>query len=226
MPSCEGAPLLPCPPRRSVRPRSAASSRRCPASAATGCSVAYAVSSQWPGGFGANVTVKNLGDPVSAWTLVWSYSGRAAGDPGVERHRDPERRAGHREERRLQRLARRPTRARRSASTHRGTTAATRRRRASPSTAPPAPAACPAPPQPDPDPAAPSPPTVHPATDHPPASRRTRSGSAPGRGTPGPTTATPSYNDVWGSGAGTADDLGAHRHQLGRHRQPPDDLAA
>ena len=43
------------------------------ASAATGCRVTYAVANQWPGGFGANVTVTNLGDPVSAWTLVWSY---------------------------------------------------------------------------------------------------------------------------------------------------------
>ncbi len=45
-----------------------------PASAAAGCTVGYTISSQWPGGFGANVTVKNLGDPVSSWTLVWSYS--------------------------------------------------------------------------------------------------------------------------------------------------------
>ncbi|WBC15765.1 non-reducing end alpha-L-arabinofuranosidase family hydrolase [Micromonospora sp. WMMA1998] len=41
--------------------------------AAAGCSVTYAVSSQWQGGFGANVTVTNLGDPVSSWTLTWSY---------------------------------------------------------------------------------------------------------------------------------------------------------
>ncbi len=45
-----------------------------PASAATGCRVGYSVSSQWPGGFGANVTITNLGDPVTTWTLVWSYS--------------------------------------------------------------------------------------------------------------------------------------------------------
>src|SRR5919198_1454916 len=45
-----------------------------PASAASGCSVTYALSGQWPGGFGANVTIKNLGDPISSWTLVWSYS--------------------------------------------------------------------------------------------------------------------------------------------------------
>src|SRR3954471_11332907 len=45
-----------------------------PASAASGCSVAYTVSSQWPGGFGANVTIKDLGDPVSSWSLAWSYS--------------------------------------------------------------------------------------------------------------------------------------------------------
>nr|ACR33038.1 endoglucanase [Actinoplanes garbadinensis] len=46
-----------------------------PASAAAGCRVAYTVSSQWPGGFGANVTITNLGDPLTNWTLVWSYSG-------------------------------------------------------------------------------------------------------------------------------------------------------
>jgi hypothetical protein len=44
-----------------------------PASAAAGCTVTYSVSSQWPGGFGADVTIKNLGDAVSAWTLVWSF---------------------------------------------------------------------------------------------------------------------------------------------------------
>ncbi|WP_433294823.1 cellulose binding domain-containing protein [Actinoplanes sp. CA-030573] len=44
-----------------------------PAAAAAGCTVTYAVSSQWPGGFGANVTIKNLGDPFSSWTLAWSF---------------------------------------------------------------------------------------------------------------------------------------------------------
>lgn len=42
--------------------------------AAVGCSVSYAVSSQWQGGFGANVTVTNLGDPLTGWTLAWSYT--------------------------------------------------------------------------------------------------------------------------------------------------------
>ncbi|MFE0590987.1 cellulose binding domain-containing protein [Micromonospora echinospora] len=42
--------------------------------AAAGCSVSYAVASEWQGGFGANVTVTNLGDPVTGWTLTWSYS--------------------------------------------------------------------------------------------------------------------------------------------------------
>src|SRR3954452_11227906 len=41
--------------------------------AAAGCSVSYAVSSQWQGGFGANVTITNLGDPLPGWTLTWSY---------------------------------------------------------------------------------------------------------------------------------------------------------
>jgi hypothetical protein len=42
--------------------------------AATGCRVSYTVSSSWPGGFGANVTVTNLGDPVSGWRLAWSFT--------------------------------------------------------------------------------------------------------------------------------------------------------
>jgi hypothetical protein len=46
-----------------------------PAGAATaGCSVNYAVSSQWQGGFGANVSITNLGDPLTSWTLTWSFS--------------------------------------------------------------------------------------------------------------------------------------------------------
>nr|BFE56573.1 hypothetical protein GCM10020063_010990 [Dactylosporangium thailandense] len=45
-----------------------------PASAAAGCRVGYQISSSWPGGFGANVTITNLGDPISNWTVVWSYS--------------------------------------------------------------------------------------------------------------------------------------------------------
>ncbi|WP_430781650.1 non-reducing end alpha-L-arabinofuranosidase family hydrolase [Actinoplanes sp. G11-F43] len=45
-----------------------------PASAAAGCSVNYAVSSQWQGGFGAAVTITNLGDAINGWTLTWSYA--------------------------------------------------------------------------------------------------------------------------------------------------------
>jgi len=41
--------------------------------AAAGCSVRYAVSSQWQGGFNADVSVTNLGDPLSGRTLTWSY---------------------------------------------------------------------------------------------------------------------------------------------------------
>ena len=41
--------------------------------AAAGCSVKYTVSSQWGGGFGAEVAITNLGDPLNNWTLTWSY---------------------------------------------------------------------------------------------------------------------------------------------------------
>ncbi|RZL64036.1 MAG: cellulose-binding protein, partial [Rhodococcus sp. (in: high G+C Gram-positive bacteria)] len=44
------------------------------ASAAPACRVDYVVSSQWSNGFGANVTITNLGDAVSSWRLTWSFS--------------------------------------------------------------------------------------------------------------------------------------------------------
>ncbi|TCB90082.1 arabinofuranosidase, partial [Micromonospora zingiberis] len=45
-----------------------------PASAAAaGCSVNYSVPSQWQGGFSANVSITNLGDPLTSWTLTWSF---------------------------------------------------------------------------------------------------------------------------------------------------------
>jgi hypothetical protein len=41
--------------------------------AATGCSVAYSVTNQWAGGFGATVRLTNLGDPVTSWSLAWTF---------------------------------------------------------------------------------------------------------------------------------------------------------
>ena len=41
--------------------------------ASAGCRVDYTISSQWPGGFGANVNVVNLGDAVTSWRLTWSF---------------------------------------------------------------------------------------------------------------------------------------------------------
>ena len=41
--------------------------------AAVGCRVTYTISSQWPSGFGVNVNITNLGDPISSWNLVWSF---------------------------------------------------------------------------------------------------------------------------------------------------------
>jgi hypothetical protein len=43
------------------------------AQAATGCHVDYAISSSWPGGFGANVTITNYGDAVNGWRLTWTF---------------------------------------------------------------------------------------------------------------------------------------------------------
>lgn len=44
------------------------------AHAAAGCRVAYTISSQWSGGFGATVDVVNLGDPINGWQLTWSFT--------------------------------------------------------------------------------------------------------------------------------------------------------
>ncbi len=42
------------------------------AMAATGCAVTYTANT-WPGGFTGNVRIKNLGDPISSWTLRWNF---------------------------------------------------------------------------------------------------------------------------------------------------------
>src|SRR3954453_13372533 len=44
------------------------------AQAAVGCRVDYTVTNQWSGGFGANVIISNVGDPVSSWSLAWSFA--------------------------------------------------------------------------------------------------------------------------------------------------------
>ncbi|MFY1686706.1 cellulose binding domain-containing protein [Plantactinospora sp. WMMB782] len=41
--------------------------------AAAGCRVDYQVTNEWQGGFGASVSLTNLGDPVTGWNLTWSY---------------------------------------------------------------------------------------------------------------------------------------------------------
>lgn len=44
------------------------------AHAAAGCRVSYTVTSQWSGGFGAQVAVTNLGDPINGWRVTWSFA--------------------------------------------------------------------------------------------------------------------------------------------------------
>jgi hypothetical protein len=41
--------------------------------ASAGCQVSYTVGSQWAGGFSANVAITNLGDPLTGWTLRWTF---------------------------------------------------------------------------------------------------------------------------------------------------------
>jgi hypothetical protein len=42
--------------------------------AAAGCRVTYTIGSQWPSGFTGNVSITNLGDPLTSWTLTWSFT--------------------------------------------------------------------------------------------------------------------------------------------------------
>ncbi|WP_460390571.1 cellulose binding domain-containing protein [Actinophytocola sediminis] len=41
----------------------------------TGCRVDYTIGSQWSGGFGATVTVTNLGSAVTQWSTAWTFAG-------------------------------------------------------------------------------------------------------------------------------------------------------
>lgn len=52
-----------------------------PAAAATGCQVSY-TSSSWPGGFTANISITNLGSPVTSWTLGFTLPGNEAVSQG------------------------------------------------------------------------------------------------------------------------------------------------
>ncbi|HET6532266.1 MAG TPA: cellulose binding domain-containing protein, partial [Actinoplanes sp.] len=45
------------------------------ARAAAGCQVTWTVTNQWQGGFGVNVDIRNLGDPITGWTLGFAFPG-------------------------------------------------------------------------------------------------------------------------------------------------------
>ncbi|MFF0369726.1 glycoside hydrolase family 6 protein [Micromonospora sp. NPDC005087] len=42
------------------------------AQAATQCDIAYSAN-EWPGGFTASITIRNVGDPINGWTLGWTF---------------------------------------------------------------------------------------------------------------------------------------------------------
>ncbi len=45
------------------------------ARAQTACNVIYTISSQWPGGFGAGITIQNTGTTAwTSWTLTWAFA--------------------------------------------------------------------------------------------------------------------------------------------------------
>ncbi|ONI88865.1 hypothetical protein ALI22I_18050 [Saccharothrix sp. ALI-22-I] len=44
------------------------------AGATVACEVDYTITAQWQGGFGTNITMANLGRPLSGWVLEWSFT--------------------------------------------------------------------------------------------------------------------------------------------------------
>jgi cellulose 1,4-beta-cellobiosidase len=58
---------------------SAASSQASATTSAAGggfaCHIAYSITNQWPGGFGAAITINNTGTTaISSWTLTWTFA--------------------------------------------------------------------------------------------------------------------------------------------------------
>ena len=51
----------------------AAISHASAANASAGCRVNYVVTSEWTGGFHADIAITNLGDPVNGWTLRFAF---------------------------------------------------------------------------------------------------------------------------------------------------------
>jgi len=60
------------PPTTTAAPTTSGAPSSPPAGGA--CSVAYAITNQWPGGFGASVTITNRGAAVTSWRLTWSFA--------------------------------------------------------------------------------------------------------------------------------------------------------
>ena len=90
--------------------------------AAAGCRVDYPVTNQWQGGFGASVTITNLGDPINGWTLTWTFTAGQTITQAWNATVDPERQPRSRPRTSATTARSPPTPAPRSASTAPGTT--------------------------------------------------------------------------------------------------------
>src|SRR6266496_1439660 len=44
------------------------------AHAAAACQIGYAIVNQWNTGFQTNLTITNLGDPITSWSLEWDFA--------------------------------------------------------------------------------------------------------------------------------------------------------
>ncbi|MEV0231789.1 cellulose binding domain-containing protein, partial [Nonomuraea sp. NPDC050786] len=60
-------------PTPTATPTPPQSPQQAPSGTPGACAVTYKITNQWDGGFGADVTVTNLGDTLNGWTLTWAF---------------------------------------------------------------------------------------------------------------------------------------------------------
>lgn len=74
VPTVTSAPPRPVPVATTVPPRPVSTTTD-PRPAPRICTVGYRLTTQWPGGFQASVTVRNSGaSPINGWNLQWSFA--------------------------------------------------------------------------------------------------------------------------------------------------------
>ncbi len=69
-------PVTPTPTNTAIPPTNTPSATATPSNPTAICQVGYTITNQWPGGFTADVILKNNGSPpMNGWTVTWNFAG-------------------------------------------------------------------------------------------------------------------------------------------------------